>query len=87
MMRKKEEISLSPLTKNPFTNKNVKRATYNTKTSPRRSIRQRLRTDLGRSDGVTIVIQLVWLTSLRAQLSDSPQQLCNQKDTRLNICI
>ena len=40
----------------------------NTKTSPKSSITQRLRTDLGRSHGVATVIQLVWLTGLRANL-------------------
>ena len=43
----------------------------NTKTSPKSSFTRRLRTDLGRSDGVTTVIQLVWLTGLRAKLSHS----------------
>ena len=33
----------------------------NTKTPPKSSVTQRLRTDLGRSVGVTTVIQLVWL--------------------------
>ena len=33
----------------------------NTKTPPKTSITQRLQTDLGRSVGVTTVIQLVWL--------------------------
>ena len=33
----------------------------NTKTPPKTSITQRLRTDLGRSVGVTTVIQLLWL--------------------------
>ena len=33
----------------------------NTKTSQKSSITQRLRTDFERSDGVTTVIQLVWL--------------------------
>ena len=37
----------------------------NTKTPPKTSITQRLRTDLGRSFGVTTVIQLLWLTGLR----------------------
>ena len=60
------------------------------------SITQRLRTDLGRSVGVTTAIQLVWLTWFTGptvhqffcilQPSHSPQQPCNQKDTRLKIC-
>ena len=44
----------------------------NTKTSPKSSITQRFRTDMTRSDGVTTVIQLVWLTCLRTQHSHSP---------------
>ena len=32
------------------------------------SIKQQLRTDLGRSVGVTTATQLVWLTGLRAHL-------------------
>ena len=38
-------------------------------TTPQKSsIKQRLRTDLGRSVGVTKATQLVWLTGLRAHL-------------------
>ena len=59
----------------------------NTKTSPKHSITQRLRADLGRSNGVTKVIQLVWLIGLRAQPSHSPQQPCNQKETQLKIVV
>ena len=40
-----------------------------TQTTPQKSsIEQRLRTDLGRSVGVTKATQLVWLTGLRAHL-------------------
>ena len=40
-----------------------------TQTTPQKSsIRQRLRTDLGRSVEVTTATQLVWLTGLRAHL-------------------
>ena len=40
-----------------------------TQTTPQKSsIKQRLRTDLGRSFGVTKATQLVWLTGLRAHL-------------------
>ena len=40
-----------------------------TQTTPQKSsIKQRLRTDLGRSVGVTKATQLVWLTGLRAHL-------------------
>ena len=37
-------------------------------TSQKSSIKQRLRTDLGRSVGITKATQLVWLTGLRAHL-------------------
>ena len=51
----------------------------NTKTPPKTSITQQLRTDLGRSVGVTIATQLVWLNQFTgSQPSHSPQQLCNQ---------
>ena len=40
-----------------------------TQTTPQKSsIKQRLRTDLGRSVGVTKATQLVWLTGLRTHL-------------------
>ena len=51
----------------------------NTKTPSKTSITQRLRTDLGRSVGVTIATQLVRLNRLTgSQPSHSPQQLCNR---------
>ena len=49
---KKKEIR--PMTK-------IRKPMDNTKTLPKTSITQRLRTDLGQSVGVTTVIQLVWL--------------------------
>ena len=48
--------------KSPYINRNVKGQRDNTKTSPKNSIKLRLRTDLGRSVGVTIVPKLVWFT-------------------------
>ena len=45
--------------------------TDNTNNVTKNSIKQRLRTDLGRSVGVTTATQLVWLTGLRAHLSTS----------------
>ena len=55
--------------KSPYTNRNVKRAKWQHKTTPQKSsIKQQLRTDLGRSVGVTTATQLVWLTGLRAHL-------------------
>ena len=45
------------------------RGKVTTQTTPQKSsIKQQLRTDLGRSVGVTTATQLVWLTSLRAHL-------------------
>ena len=52
--------------KSPYTHGNVKRAVTTQTTPQKSSIKQRLRTDLGRSVGVTTVTQLVWLTGLRA---------------------
>ena len=55
--------------KSPYTNRNVKRAKWQHKQRHKKSsIKQRLRTDLGRSVGVTKANQLVWLTGLRAHL-------------------
>ena len=44
------------------------------------SIKQQLRTDFGRSVGVTTAPQLVQLTWFTGPPSHSPQQPCNQKD-------
>ena len=47
--------------KSPYTNRNVRKVT--TQTTPQKSsIKQQLRTDLGRSVEVTTATQLVWLT-------------------------
>ena len=82
-IEKKEEIWLSPMTKTPTPAEMPKGQSDNTNNAKRSSITQRLRTDLGRSVGVT---QLVWLTWFTGPPSHSPQQPCNQKDTRLKIC-
>ena len=82
---KKEEIWLSPMTKAPTPAKMSKGQSDNTNNATKTSIIQRLRTDLGRSGGVTTATQLVWLTGLRAQPSHSPQKPCNQKDKHLKI--
>ena len=42
----------------------IVKAMDNTKTPSKTSITKRLRTDLGRSVGITTVIQLVWLNRL-----------------------
>ena len=48
--------------KSPYTDKKKsKKQRDNTKTPPKTSITQRLRTDLGRSVWVMIATQLVWL--------------------------
>ena len=72
--------------KSPYTNRNVKRAKWQHKQRQKSSIKQQLRTDLGRSVGVTTATQLVWLTWFTGPPSHSPQQPCNQKDTHLKIC-
>ena len=59
--RKKENILLSPMTKAPTQTEKSKQQHDNTKTPPKTSISQRLRTDLGRSVRLTIATQLVWL--------------------------
>ena len=55
--------------KSPYTNRNVKGQSDNKNNATKSSIKQRLRTDLRRSVGVTTATQLVWLTSLRAHLT------------------
>ena len=58
---KKKEIWLSPMTKAPTPTEKSNLISDNTKTPPKTSIAQRLRTDFGRSVGVKIATQLVWL--------------------------
>ena len=65
---KKEEIWPSPMTKAPIPTEISKGQSSNTNNVTKSSIKQQLRTDLGRSVGVTTATQLVWLTGLRAHL-------------------
>ena len=75
------------MTKAPTPTEKSKLQRDSTKTQPKTSITQRLRTDLGRSVGVTIAIKLVWINRLTGpQASHISQKLCNQKDTHLKIC-
>ena len=60
-----EDIWLSPMSKAPTPTEKSKKQRESTKTPPKTSITQRLRTDFGRSVRVTIATQLVWLTGLR----------------------
>ena len=62
--KKREEIWISPMTKAPTSTEKSKKQRDNTKTPTITSITKRLRTDLGRSVGVTIAIQLLWLNRL-----------------------
>ena len=60
--REKEEIRLSPMTK-ATTPTEMSKGKMTTQTTPQKSsITERLRTDLGRSVGVAMATQLVWLT-------------------------
>ena len=52
------------MTKAPTPTEKSKKQRDNTKTPPKTSITQRLRTDLGRSVGETTATQLVWLNRL-----------------------
>ena len=56
---KTEEIWLSLMTKAPTPTENPKKQRDNTHTPPKASIKQRLRTDLGRSVVVTIATHVV----------------------------
>ena len=82
------EIWLSPITKAATPTKQSKMQRDNRKTPPKTSITQRLRTDLGRSVGVTIATQLVWLNQLKwFQHSHSSQQLCNRGHEHADIIL
>ena len=87
---KKEEIWPSHMTKALHQHKyqkGTKKAKWQHKQRHKKSlIKQQLRTDLGRSVGVTTVTQLVWLTWFTGPPSHSPQQPCNQKELHLKIC-
>ena len=74
------------MTKAPTPTEMSKGQSDNTNNATESSIKQRLRTDLGWSVGVTTATQLVWLTWFTGPPSHSPQQPCNQKDTHLKIC-
>ena len=84
VMRKKEDVWLSTMTKTPIPTKMSKNK-WQHKNATKNSITQRLQTDLGRLVWVTRTAQLVWLTGLRTQPSQSPQQPCYQKDTHLKF--
>ena len=59
----------SVLWQKPLHQQKCQKGKVTTQTTPQKSsIKQRLRTDLGRSVGVTKATQLVWLTGLRAHL-------------------
>ena len=61
--------------KSSYTKRNVKikKDKVTTQTTPqKRSIKQQLRTDLGRSVGITTATQLVWLTWFTGPPSHSP---------------
>ena len=73
---KKEEIWPSPMTKAPTPTEMSKGQSDKQTTPQKSSIKQRLRTDLGRSVGVTTATQLVWLTWFTGPPSHSPQQPC-----------
>ena len=68
-MKRKRKRSDSVLWQKPLHQQKCQKGKVTTKTTPQKSsIKQRLRTDLGRSVGVTTATQLVWLTGLRAHL-------------------
>ena len=58
---KREDIWLDLMTKAHTPPEKSKKQRDNTKPPPKTLITQRLRTDLGRSVGVMIAIQLAWL--------------------------
>ena len=72
------------MTKAPTPTEMSKGQSDNTNNAIKSSITQRLRTDLGRSVGVTTATQLVWLMWFTGPTFPLPQQPCNQKDTLLD---
>ena len=63
--QRKRKRSDSVLWQKPLHQQKCQKGKVTTQTTPQKSsIKQRLRTDLGRSVGVTTAIQLVWLTGL-----------------------
>ena len=71
------------MTKTATPKEKSKKESDNTKTPPKNSLTQRLRTDLGRSVELIILVYLNRFTG--SQPSHEPQKLCNQKDTYLKI--
>ena len=68
-LRTKRRRSDPVLWQKPLYQQKCQRDKVTTQTTPQKSsIKQQLRTDLGRSVGVTTATQLVWLTGLRAHL-------------------
>ena len=64
MFEDKKEESDPVLWQKPLQQQKCQKGKVTTQTTPQKSsIKQRLRTDLGRSVGVTTATQLVWLTS------------------------
>ena len=61
LVKRKRRRSDSHLRQKHLYRRKIRKPMDNTKTPPKTAITQRLRTDLGRSVGVTTVIQLVWL--------------------------
>ena len=69
LIHRKRKRSDSVLWQKPLHQQKCQKGKVTTQTTPQKSsIKQRLRTDLGRSVGVTTATQLVWLTGLRAHL-------------------
>ena len=67
-LKTKRRRSDPVLWQKPLYQQKCQRGKVTTQTPQKSSIKQQLRTDLGRSVGVTTATQLVWLTGLRAHL-------------------
>ena len=76
-IKRKRKRSDSVLWQKPLHQQKCQKGKVTTQTTPQKSsIKQRLRTDLGRSVGVTTATQLVWLTGLRAHLPTNRNSRC-----------
>ena len=76
------------MTKAPTPTEKSEKQRGNTKTPPKTSITQQLRTDLGRSVGVTITTELVWLDTCHTKLIQVPSfVICNLEYKRTDALV
>ena len=82
---KTEEVWLNPVTNAPYTYKIFKKAKWQHKNAAKKSITQRLHTDLWQSVGETAASQPVWLIGSRMPKLPTTRNSCNIR--RLTILL